>query len=467
VTSIDILLDDVLLAIFDFWADEYQGFKPQIEAWQSLVHVCRRWRSVVFGSPRRLNLRLVCTPGTSVRATLDVWPPLPLVIQNGPGHIVEADNIVAALERRDRVDEIYLWEVNSSPLERILAVMHVPFPELRYLLLLSREEMVLALPDSFLGGSTPRLQFLELNGIPFPGLPKLPLSATHLVGLDLMNIPHSGYISPEAVVTTLSTLTSLESLWLGFQSPRSHPDLAIRRLFPPTRTVLPVLTHFWFKGVCEYLDNFVARIDTPRLYDFSITFNDIIFDVPQFIQSISRIPASKALENAHVVFGHREAWVNFSSQTLGGRSFRVEVRVLCREMDSQVSSLEQVCTLCSSLLPMLENLYIYKARSSDPHWQDNIENTLWLELLRSFPAVKNLYLYEEFARRIVPALQELVDGRTTEVLPIMQNIFLEKLQPSEPLPEGIQQFVATRQVTGHPIAVSRWPRDGTVFFPAR
>jgi hypothetical protein len=61
VISVDMLPDDVLLVIFDFCADEGQITKKGIEAWQSLVHVCRRWRSVVFGSPRRLNLRLVCT----------------------------------------------------------------------------------------------------------------------------------------------------------------------------------------------------------------------------------------------------------------------------------------------------------------------------------------------------------------------------------------------------------------------
>jgi hypothetical protein len=34
-------------------------------------------------------------------------------------------------------------------------------------------------------------------------------------------------------------------------------------------------------------------------------------------------------------------------------------------------------------------------------WQDDVEITQWLELLRSFTAVNNLYLSEEFAPRIV------------------------------------------------------------------
>ena len=81
-----------------------------------------------------------------------------------------------------------------------------------------------------------------------------------------------------------------------------------------------------------------------------------------------------------------------------------------------------------------------------PEWPDNVENRLWMELLQPFTSVKNLYLSEEFARRIVPVLQE-VGGRTTEVLPTPETIFLEGPHPSGPVLEGIEQFVATRQVT--------------------
>ena len=127
--------------------------------------------------------------------------------------------------------------------------------------------------DSFLGGYIPSLRKLTLDRIPIPGLPKSLLSATHLVNLDLHNIPHSGYFSSEAMLTTLSTLTRLGYLRLEFQSPRSHPDTVSRRPPPPTRTVLPVLTSFFFKVVSEYLDDFVARIDTPQLDNLWIPFS--------------------------------------------------------------------------------------------------------------------------------------------------------------------------------------------------
>jgi hypothetical protein len=131
------------------------------------------------------------------------------------------------------------------------------------------------------------------------------------------------------------------------------------------------------------------------------------------------------------------------------------VWVPCKDLDWQVLSLEQVCTSCLPPFSMLEDLYIYWDPYSHPHWQDNIENALWLELLHPFRAVKNLFLSEQFAPRIVPALQEVVEGRATEVLPA-QQIFLAGLRPSGRVKEGIEKFVAMRQVTSHPIAISYW-----------
>jgi hypothetical protein len=452
VKSIDILPDDILLEVFEFCMDENQTVISGTESWQSLVHVCRRWRCVVFRSPRRLKLRLRCTPKTPVRDTLDIWPPIPLVVYDIAGPTEDRDNVVAALKRQDRVDKIFFYRVNGSSLEKVLAAMQEPFPELTDLRLSFNEELPI-IPDSFLGGFAPSLRVLILDGIPFPGLPKLLLSATYLVYLHLNNIPHSGYISPEAVVTALSTLTSLHSLQLIFRSPRSHPDQASRLPPPLTRTVLPALTAIWFKGVCEYLDDLVARIDAPQLNILRMTFfNDIVFDAPQFIRFISRTPTLKAAENAHVVFGHRRAMINSSS--------RYEVGISCRELDWQVSSLERLCASHFPPLPTFEDLYIYQPLLGEqPDWRDNIENTLWLDLLHRFATVKNLYLSKEFAPRIVAVLQELVGGRTTEVLPTLQNIFLEEVEPAGRVQEDIGKIVAARRLSGHTITVSHWERD--------
>jgi hypothetical protein len=65
--------------------------------------------------------------------------------------------------------------------------------------------------------------------------------------------------------TSLSALTSLESLTLDFRYPPPRPTLESRRLPPPqTRSILlPGLTKIWFKGASEYLEVILARIDAP------------------------------------------------------------------------------------------------------------------------------------------------------------------------------------------------------------
>ena len=456
VTSIDTLPDDVLLGIFDFYLYDAQVTIGRERAWQLLVHVCRRWRCTVFGFPRQLNLQLVCAGRTRARDTLDVWPALPLVIQCEVDYpIRNVDNIIAVLERRDRVCQISLIVVRSSDLEIFLAAMQQPFPELTRLELKLFKQSAAAFPDSLLGGSATRLEYLMLKNIPFPGLPKLLLSATHLVNLTLRQIPHSGYISPDAMVAALSALTSLESLTLVFQSPRSCPNRETRHPSSSTRSILPVLTFFRFKGVSEYLEDLVACIDTPRLLELSITFfNDVVFDTPQFMQFINRTPMLTSLEKAHITLWNKAAYVNFSSPTSGHGSLNVEI--LCSGLNWQVSAVEQVCTSCLPSLWMSEDLYMYERPGWRLEWKEKIENGLWVELLHPFTALKNLYLCEEFERRIGPALQELVEGRTTEVMPTLQNIFLEGLG----VEEGIRRFVAARRVAGHPITISRWVNSG-------
>jgi hypothetical protein len=454
VIRIDVLPDDVLLEIFGFYT-----IKMAIEGWQSLVHVCRRWRVLVFESPRRLNLLLFCTPKTPTRDKLDLWPALPLVIYGDmTSELQDLDNIIVALEQSNRVCQVSLWDLAGWQLEKVLATMQVPFPELTDLeLRLSKDETVPVIPDSFLDGSAQRLQYFMLDSIPFPGLPKLLLSATNLVSLWLSDIPHSGYISPEAMVALISALSSLETLLLRFRSPQSRPDWESRRWPPSKRSVIPALDYFRFKGVIEYLEDLVTFIDAPQLNTLDITFfNQIDFDFPRLAQFINRTPTIRTLDEAHVRFNDNFAYVGLPwSRTL-------EIAISCREPDWQLSSIEQVCN--SSLHPIstVEVLYI-EHKYLQPVWKnDAIENTLWLQLLLPFTAVKDLYLSREFAPGIAAALQELVGARITDVLPSLQNIFMEGLEPSGPLQESIGRFSAARLLSDHPIAISVWHKGSNV-----
>ena len=434
------------------------GGKTSVEAWQSLVHVCQRWRRLVLQSRRRLNLQLFCTPETPSRDKLDTWPALPLIVN---GNIsLGTDNIIAALGQTNRVCKVNLWGPADQQSERVLAAMQVSFPELTELRLRLYDREVPVIPDSFLGGSAPHLRSVALDDIPFLGLPKLLSSATHLVYLALSNIPHSGYISPKAMTALLSVLSSLDTLTLRFQSPQSRPDSESPSLPPLRRSILPALTGIYFKGATEYIEELVMGIDTPQLGFLRITlFNQIDFDTPRLAQFINCTPTLRSLDEAHVQFD--DDYVRFElSVPSPPPNFRIAIS--CKEPDWQLSSIEQVCNSSLDPLSMVEDFYI-EHRYSRPVWKnDPIENTLWLQLLRPFTALKNLYLFKGSALGIVAALQELVGDRITEVLPSLQNIFVEGLaEPSGPFQENLGRFVAARQLSGYPITISDWEDAGS------
>jgi hypothetical protein len=347
--TIDMLPDVALSEIFDCYVNQArkeEGDWRKIQAWRALVHVCRKWRTIVLESPHRLDLRLFCKDKTPVKETLAVWPPLPIVIGHY-GQPRQMDNIIVALEHSDRVCQIRLGVTNSQ-LEEVLPAMEQPFPALTDLAIWCRKYGLLedetrpVVPESFLGGSAPRLQHLYLYRVPFPGLPKLLLSATGLVTLRIFETPHSGYFSPEPMVRCLSALTRLERLWLEFESPLSCPDRESQRPHPPTRSALPALTFFRFKGVSEYLDDLLARIDAPLFNSLDIEFfHQLIFDTPQLTQFVARTPNIEPPVDAHIVFKFSDRYVEVKSpRTFPGKFV---LRISCRQSDWQLSSLTQVC----------------------------------------------------------------------------------------------------------------------------
>jgi hypothetical protein len=395
----------------------------------------------------------VAHTGHRSQICLDIWPALPIVISViSPLPVSGETNIISALQKHNRVCTINISGV-PNPLLKEFAAMQEPFPALTGLWLLSDDKNVPVLPDSFLGGSAPRLRSLVLYRIPFPALPKLLLSTHDLVTLHLWFIPRSGYISSSAMATALSTLTSLQSLDLRFRSPRSQADRASRRPPPLTPVALPLLTKFWFKGDSEYLEDIVSRIESPLLSDSDITFfNQVIFNTPLLRPFISR--TATFMEAYRADISCYDNAVRFSLYSRNGTGVNTEVGlyISCKPLDWQISSLAQVCNTSFPPLPTLERLDIdiEKDRNSLLEWQDDMEDTQWLELLRPFTSVKDLRLSKGSVPFIAPALQELSEERVTEVLPELQNLFTGRTR-SVPVKKAIRKFIAARQLAGCPV----------------
>jgi len=452
---VELLPDDILLEIFTIYMND------AVQQWPTLVHVCRRWRKLILASPCRLGLRLLYTAGTPLSNTLRVWPTLPIFIfgPDSPASLVEGvSDIVTSLHQRERIHRVSLPDVPVCVLEELAAAMCKPLPALERLELASNCDTAPALPNNFLGGSAPSLQLLRLIGIPFPSLKTALPSFTHLVELSLKDIPHSGYISPEAIVTGLAGLSRLQKLRLHFRSPLSHPPQEDRCVPPPTRTVLPALSILDFRGVSEYLEDLVAQIDAPQLKEVrTVFFHQLVFDTPQLPQFFNRTNVLGKSNRADVLLDGDFARVSLYSRGQADERRTLVLSIKCGASDWQLSALAQVCSSFLPPLSTLECLYIREG-SLRPQWHDDMQNSQWLELLKPFAASKNLYLHKELVPRVARALEEPA-GEAVGLLPDLKNIFTLGSLPSETVREAFGKFVSQRERSGRPVAVhAGWSR---------
>ena len=455
------LPDEALLEIFHFYKDDSLSMEDfnLTWRWRTLIHVCQRWRHIIFGSPRRLELRLVCTDRTPARRLLDIWPPFPIYLFVNVFRIEDeegSENIMAALERHDRISYINLYDMGDSGLEKLTAAMHEPFPVLRQCILLSWDKSISmpVLPATFLGGFAPHLDFLNLFGIPFPTFPDFILSSTQIRHLVLNDIPDSGYISPDVMATCLAALPNLTQCFIGFRSPLSRP---VRTTPPLTRSVLPALTSLSFHGVSEYFEAFIAQIDTPQLGLLKVTFfMDLIFDIPQLHNFIHRKERAK---KARMEFTSKVIEIILESQN---SQPRFELGIKCERLDWQLSSMTQTLSQQLPLLSHIEHLEIREPHDSYDRiwWEDNpdMDPSQWLELFRLLISVQSLYVSERLVRRVATALKGVTGEMTMEVLPTLHNLSLEGLEPSGPVRDALKSFVTARQPTSHPVAIQPWER---------
>ena len=452
--TIDMLQDDVLLEIFDSYRKIVSWYDGMW--WRDLLHVCRRWRYLVLASPRRLDLQIECNRSTPTRKLLNIWPPFPISIFSYPESREGSrgdHNIFAALQRRDRITRIDFPGITCTEVEQFAAAMDEPFPILTDLRIHGLEmdagpAGMAELPDAFLGGSAPHLQSFVLEGVIFRALPNLVLSATHLHHLQLLDTPHAGYIPPEVMVTFLLPLHSLDRLVIGFTSPESRP-LQMRPP-PSTHALLPSLTHFQFNGASEYLMDFIVRIDTPMLEELQmILFSDVIPDISQLHKFIDRTDRLKTFIQAEVYFRSWEVQAIFKPHA------DIGLDIACQVSDSPLSSMMR---LLEQLLPIparVEQLELHEFVIED-EWQD-VDDSQWLRLLSPFVSVKSLYVSVGLGPFLASVLEELAWDKATEVLPRLDNLFLEGLG-SLLVEENIDSFVSMRQLTGHPVVVQRWER---------
>jgi hypothetical protein len=194
------------------------------------------------------------------------------------------------------------------------------------------------------------------------------------------------------------------------------------------------------------------------LDDSSIFFeHETIFDIPQFGQFLRRTRRFQALNEAHIYFNRDGVHVAPLLPTrVSGR--RTRFQGSCQASDWRLSFIPQALASFFPSLYVVEHLYIYGPPQLLAYFGELIESVPWVKIFKPFTAAKNLYLSKEFAQCIAPALQALVGERVACVFPALESIYLEDPESSGPFEDAIGQFVAARQLSSHPVAVSHWNR---------
>ncbi|KAH8984336.1 hypothetical protein EDB92DRAFT_1950892 [Lactarius akahatsu] len=458
VATINILPDDILLEIFAFRLPDFDSHLASIRhmrVWQRLMHVCQRWRRIVYASPRYLDLHLYCSSETTFRKNLSLWPEFPLAVESSLPD--DQDDFIAVLEHPDRVRRVDLTAEITKP--HVVEVMRVPFPALTHLQLTGPKDEgydpdVLDLPDDLLGGSAPCLRHLILGNLTFPGLPTLLSSAHDLVSLDLYSVPPTGYdrgyISPKEMASSLAVLTKLRTLSIDRYSLLIPSHEERRRPDPPMLTVLPALTQFVFGRDFEYLEDLVAQIDAPRVEDIRIEYSMKEVQTRQLSQFIGRSNLKRAqFRRAKVTFGSYRIYINLDlpqGECLQAKFF-IEMVPRHATAVSQIMCVVHVLDQLVAMTSKVDHLQLDLSFWITTPSQVGQEGE-WLPLLHLFSAVEVLEVFGGLVGCIASALEDTAEETPTISLPELQLLWLGDDNCKKP-----ERFLSSRQLSGRPIII--------------
>ena len=475
-------LDTVALSRRRLW--EWHRLIHECRNLNGLIHVCRKWRSIILDPIRRLGLQLLCTYRTP-RSILQCWPELPIVMQYRalPRHNLlfsqDVDSIVAALQQPDRIRKIRLT-VTIALMENLSAITQEQFPKLELLDLTTHTEDGLILHDQFLG-ATPCLHTLRTTKVALPALPRLLLSATILVSLQLEAIPSTEYyIPPEDLISALSQMTRLQMFYIHFLSSTSPPDSKESYSEESQQTMLekaflPSLNYFEFHGDNEYLERLLDGINASVKYIYLTFFNDSEYPISNLggIIGRSKIPSFEVAE-ATVHYSGADISITFSQLD---PLRRLGIRIKCPQFSWQMASIADICTQLhppGNQHPSDDQLHspdtqphqlvtpvvtFSVARQLDiyaspplPDGHDDMDHSLFLDLFRIFDSVETLRVTKEIGAHTVRAL---LRAQEQAVLRDMRDFYVEEHDEFASVQTALSPFIAARRgsdvlVTLHP-----------------
>jgi len=252
------------------------------------------------------------------------------------------------------------------------------------------------------------------------------------------------------MASCLAALPRLEWFIIEFQSATPRPDQI--HLPPMTRTLLPALTSFEYKGTSEYLENLVTHIDSPQLDWISIRYlNQLIdFQVARLSEFVDRSVGPKLTPFGYAQVIFRGDWVTFAVHP-DPSSYWYPARAVipCEGIDWQVSHIAHVLSHFSPTLSTVAHLKL-EVQLKRGRQLEGVDDVQWLHLLHQFSAVKTLYICRKLARHVALALEDITAEMVAQVFPSLDLIHLAG-QPAS----SVKKFVTARLLSGRPVTVIR------------
>ena len=470
--SIHILDDYSLLNIFYIYRpaifDGDEGYFDLIQGgriwdrerwWHKLVHVCHRWRTLIFGSTRYLGLCLVCTYSTPVANMLGHSPPLPLVIDffNAKRDITaDEEGIMFALRQRDRVSRIRL-RMSASKLQKLAMAIDEEYPILEYLImrpLKVDKSSALILPEAL---QAPRLRHLMLRGFVLPIRSQLLTNCASIATLSLCITHRDAYFQPNTLLRWISFMPQLETLVIDFSisTPNRDVDRQLWNTSLIKHVTLPNLRFLVLQSGSAYVEAVVRWITAPRLKKLDIWFfKQLTFSVPclrKFISTTTNLRFDSAKFEFCKDKVYAGVFLREEVELAQVKMIPLLIIVHCWHLDWQVSSVAQIFHSLNQIFTAVEHLTLEHRvhdRSSEEH--NEVDRAEWRKLLMSFSKVKTLRIGDGLIKEVSRSLR-LDDGEVPlELLPELQSLTYSEIDSTG---DAFTPFIDARQNAGHPVTV--------------
>ena len=476
--TIDDIPDEMLLEIFHSYLQHFANDQPlwnKKHKWFKLMHVCRRWRHIVFASSTRLDLCLVVStsnPGNMNTIFSPHLSPLPIAIEHGyppstASHMKakEFGCMLAALKHYNRVRGI-TFSGSAPDFDKLFEATKHPFPILEDLELCNLDGRIteLKLPATFLKGSAPPLRRLQLTRISLTSISSSLLSSAMMLTELCLRI-----YTPFTTASLLVHLQDMHCLrhlelklrtWKvpssinGTMSPTNHEDTFL----------LSKLTSFHYQGPSLFFSALVAGFTAPSLQDVHFIFDDDddnddkvpILHLSRFLDGVEKLYPSVQIISEDDYF-RISLLTHSESIDHPTPSFR-----FCSSCSPE-SIMRMSATLSVKLATVKELLMVF-IPASYKLWDDNILSS---SFLRHFRSVKVLRVEHEDVLAIARILQP-DDVSALDLLPMLEEIEIRAMwdilseSPSQSQPVvftelamgAFRSFLAARQEAGHPVKIS-------------